>query len=47
MLRKVTVRDVMTTDVSTLAGDTLQQPARRLEEFEVALRDLDEHVELL
>ena len=30
-----------------LAADPMQHPARRLEQFEVALRDLDEHVELL
>lgn len=28
-------------------SDTTQQPVQRLEEFEVALRDLHEHVELL
>lgn len=46
--RELRVREALGAEHrSALAGDTLQQPARRLEEFEVALRDLDEHVELL
>lgn len=32
---------------SALAGDTVHDPARRLEDFVVALHDLEEHVELL
>jgi len=32
---------------STLAGDTVQDPYRRLQEFDIALRDLETHVELL
>ena len=34
-------------DRSTLAGDMSRDPRRRLQEFDIALRDLETHVELL
>jgi hypothetical protein len=46
--RELRAREALGAGQQTGFGsDTLQQPDRLLEEFEVALRDLDEHVELL
>lgn len=46
--REVRLREVFGgEDRSALTGDTLQEPARRLEDFVAALRDLETHVELL
>ena len=45
--RELWVRDALGPECAAPTGDMLQRPARRLEDFGVALRDRDEHVELL